>query len=64
VKLDTTDINNPSLKLSLPQSQVIETALVELLNVGEEPTVSLETSGSYSINRPAIKFQLPVSQSL
>lgn len=58
------DINNPIIDFALPQSQVIETALIELLDVGQNPHVSLETSGEYSINRPAIKFYLPVSQSL
>lgn len=55
------NINNPVIRFAIPQAQVIEEAEVSFVNVGEEPTVSLDTT---NINRPILKFQLPLSQSL
>lgn len=57
----TDNINKPILNFSLPQSQVIEQAVVSWINVEEEPQVSLDIT---DINRPVLKFSLPVAQSL
>lgn len=55
-------INNPMIRFKLPQSQVIEQAVVEAyLDVNQNPEVMLDIA---DINRPILKFKLPVAQQL
>ena len=56
-------VNHPTLKFFLPQSQYIESAEIEgYLNVNENPEVRLDSDGDNGINRPVLKFKLPVAQ--
>lgn len=58
-------INNPVVHFALPQSQVIETAIIEQhLRVDELPEVRLDITDDGTINAPVLKFKLPVAQQL
>lgn len=61
VRLDASDIDLPVFYFSLPQSQVIKIAEIEgYLNVNQKPEVRLDGD----VNRPVLKFKLPVSQEI
>jgi len=64
-ELDSSNINEPRIKVGIPRSQVIESAVVEeYLTVGSNPEVRLDISEDGTINSPVIKIKLPVAQEL
>lgn len=60
---DTTNADKPTIKFRLPQSQVIEKAVIEkYLDVDQKPEVKLDLTTDGTVNEPVLKFKLPVSQ--
>lgn len=53
---DTTDVNNPTLKIDLPQSQVMQQPTVTTLAPSEAPTATLDFT---NVNKPFLKLGLP-----
>lgn len=55
------DINHPVLRFTIPRSQVIENVRVTVVDNGQNPQASLDTT---DINSPVIQLSLPQSQTL
>lgn len=59
---ESEDINKPTLEFFLPVSQVINQVQLQILNVGQPPTINLDTSVDGTIDNPVLKFGIPASQ--
>lgn len=64
-RLNKTNVNTPTLELTLPKNQLIlnDNVSSEAIDADEDPHITFDSSGE-NVNNPQLKFYLPKSQVL